>query len=140
MERQKLFLTIQSIVCILVGALLIAAVLVIYCEGAAAHSENPLAWIFSRETSAERLRSIAPLFFAGIGLTAGGLILGVRDEKGLKPVKSGRVENRAPGGKTVRTVLLVAALLLIAAGVFNGSAMDVYGKAVKICTECVGLG
>ena len=31
-------------------------------------------------------------------------------------------------------------LLLIAAGMRNGSAKDVFGKAVKICTECVGLG
>ena len=36
--------------------------------------------------------------------------------------------------------LLVLAVALIAAGVFNGSARDVFGKAVKICTECVGLG
>jgi hypothetical protein len=37
-------------------------------------------------------------------------------------------------------VLLIAAIALIAAGVFNGSARDVFGKAVKICTECIGLG
>ena len=37
-------------------------------------------------------------------------------------------------------VLLIAAILLIAAGLFNGSARDVFSKAVRICTECVGLG
>ena len=37
-------------------------------------------------------------------------------------------------------VLLIASIALIAAGVFNGSARDVFGKAVKICTECIGLG
>ena len=69
-----------------------------------------------------------------------GGISGVRDENSLKPAAGGKVENRAPGGKTVRTVLLVAAVVLIVAGAFNGSARDVFGKAVKICTECVGLG
>ena len=40
----------------------------------------------------------------------------------------------------LRGALLILALVLIAAGVQNGSAMDVFGKAIKICTECVGLG
>ncbi|MBO5543238.1 MAG: thioredoxin [Oscillospiraceae bacterium] len=40
----------------------------------------------------------------------------------------------------MRIVLLVCAVILIIAGVFNGSARDVLGKAIKICTECVGLG
>ncbi|MBO6039679.1 MAG: thioredoxin [Oscillospiraceae bacterium] len=40
----------------------------------------------------------------------------------------------------VRTVLLIAAIVLIIAGLFNGSARDVFSKAVRICTECVGLG
>ena len=36
--------------------------------------------------------------------------------------------------------IVCVAICLIVAGVFNGSAKDVFGKAVKICTECVGLG
>ena len=125
---------------ILLAALLITAVIGIYRSGSAARAENPLAWIFTREIVAERFRPIAPLFFAAVVLTAAGLILGVKDENGLEPVKSGKVENRAPVGKTLRTVLLIAAVVLIVAGVFNGSARDVFSKAVKICTECVGLG
>ena len=38
------------------------------------------------------------------------------------------------------TALLILSVVLIAAGVSNGSAKDVFGKAIKICTECVGLG
>ncbi len=138
--KNKLFLAIQSIVCILLAVLLIAAVVGIYRDGAAAHEADPLSWIFSREIAAERFLPIIPLFFAAVGLAAVGMILGVRDENGLKPVKGGNVENRAPGGKTVRTVLLIAAIALIIAGIFNGSAGDVFSKAVKICSECVGLG
>ena len=140
MKNNRIFLIIQSILCILLAALLITAVIGIYRNGSAARAENPLAWIFTREIVAERFRPIAPLFFAAVVLSAVGLILGVKDENGLKPVKSGKVENRAPGGKTLRTVLLIAAVVLIVAGVFNGSARDVFSKAVKICTECVGLG
>ena len=140
MKNNRIFLIIQSILCILLAALLIIAVIGIYRSGSAARAENPLTWIFTREIVAERFRPIAPLFFAAVVLTAAGLILGVKDENGLEPVKSGKVENRAPGGKTLRTVLLIAAVVLIVAGVFNGSARDVFSKAVKICTECVGLG
>ena len=75
-----------------------------------------------------------------IGSSIAGLILGAKDENGLGPVKGGKVENKAYEGNTIRRVLLVAAIVLIIAGVFNGSALDVFGKAVKICTECVGLG
>ena len=138
--RKKVFLLIQSILCILLAVLLFTAVIVIYNDGAIVHAEDPLAPIISWEIAAETLRGIAPLFFLTVGFAAAGLILGVKDESGLKPVMGGRVKNRAPGGKLTRMVLLIAAIVLIAAGILNGSAGDVFGKAVKICTECVGLG
>lgn len=140
MDKRKAFLLVQSILCVVLALLLIAGVIAIYAQGSAVKADNPLAWIFSRELVAQRLRPIAPLFFAALGVTLLGLVLGVKDENGLKPVKGGRVENRAHGGKSLRTLLLAAALLLLVAGAFNGSAKDVFGKAVKICTECVGLG
>ena len=42
--------------------------------------------------------------------------------------------------KTIRCVIFVAALVFIVVGIFNGSAIDVLTKAIKICTECIGLG
>jgi len=140
MKNVRLFLIIQSILCVLLALVMIAVVIGIYREGAALRADDPLAAIFTREIAAEAFSAIAPLLFAAVGMAAVGLILGVRDENSLKPAAGGKVENRAPGGKTVRTVLLVAAVVLIVAGAFNGSARDVFGKAVKICTECVGLG
>ena len=137
---KKVFLIIQSFLCVLLAVLLIIAVVVIYRSGAAARAEDPLAAIFSREIAAEALRATAPLFFAAVGSAAVGMILGGRDRSSLKPVQGGKVKNKAPGGRTVQIVLLIAAVVLIAAGIFNGSAGDVFGKAVKICTECVGLG
>ena len=37
-------------------------------------------------------------------------------------------------------VILGVAVLLIVLGIFNGGMADVLNKAVKICTECIGLG
>ena len=42
--------------------------------------------------------------------------------------------------KTIRFIVLAAALVFIVVGIFNGSANDVLTKAIKICTECIGLG
>ena len=40
----------------------------------------------------------------------------------------------------LQMVVFITAVVFILAGIFNGSARDVLMKAVKICTECVGLG
>ena len=40
----------------------------------------------------------------------------------------------------ISAVLLLAAALLIALGVLNGSLNDVLMKAINICSECIGLG
>ncbi|MBR0367262.1 MAG: thioredoxin [Clostridia bacterium] len=50
---------------------------------------------------------------------------------------------QAPRGGNVGAIqilLIVAAIVLIIVGAFNGSARDVLYKAINICTECVGLG
>lgn len=39
-----------------------------------------------------------------------------------------------------RISLVAVAILLIVLGISNGTMADVLGKAVKICTECIGLG
>ena len=142
MDRKKVFLIIQSVLYILLAVLLIAAVIGIYRKGIAVKADDVLAWIFSREKIAESFRLIRPLFYITIVVSAVGLILGIKDEKGLKPVKGGRIQNPVPSvqGKTLMVILLIAAVCLLAAGVFNGSARDVLGKAVNVCTECIGLG
>ena len=54
-------------------------------------------------------------------------------------VEPGSVE---PARRTgiLQALVVAAAVALIIAGVFNGSARDVFYKAITICTECVGLG
>ncbi len=40
----------------------------------------------------------------------------------------------------VRGVILVVGLVFVVLGVLNGGMADVLGKAIRICTECIGLG
>ena len=139
-KKVRIFLIIQSLLCFFLAVMLIAAVMGIYRDGTALKAQDPLVSIFSREIVAQRARFIVPLLFAIFGSSVAGLILGAKDENGLGPAKGGKVENKVFEGRTIRRVMLAAAVVLIIAGVFNGSALDVFGKAVKICTECVGLG
>ena len=139
-KKVRIFLIIQSLLCFFLAVMLIAAVMGIYRDGTALKAQDPLVSIFSREIVAQRARFIVPLLFAIFGSSVAGLILGAKDENGLGPAQGGKVENKVFEGRTIRRVMLAAAVVLIIAGVFNGSALDVFGKAVNICTECVGLG
>ncbi len=55
---------------------------------------------------------------------------------------SGKQEKGLPAYTTfvLRAVLLTAAIVMIVLGIFNGGMNDVLQKAIKICTECIGLG
>ncbi len=155
MNKKKLLLILQSLLCAALAVLLVSAVIGLYLDGAADRAERPLDWIYTREKTAERLAPAVPVLFASLAVTAAGLLLGVRDERADK----GRISpetrreltaSRAqePGDavkkerrrRTLRIVLLAAALLLILAGIRNGGARDVLVKAVGICTEGVGRG
>ena len=40
----------------------------------------------------------------------------------------------------VRAAILAVGILFVVLGIFNGGMADVLGKAIRICTECIGLG
>ena len=42
--------------------------------------------------------------------------------------------------KVIGIVILIAGILLIAAGVFRGELDAILQKAVLVCMECIGLG
>ena len=40
----------------------------------------------------------------------------------------------------IRGIILVVGIVFVLLGISNGGAEDVLGKAIRICTECIGLG
>ena len=80
---------------------------------------------FLRETEAAKIR-IAEEKADGTRIT---------EENG-----AGTTAQNAGNPVLLRRILLAAAVILIIAGIFNGSMRDVLYKAINICTECVGLG
>lgn len=59
----------------------------------------------------------------------------------VKPEKVSHANRYNPRVTTaVRCVLILAAVVLIIMGIVNDGVADVLGKAIRICTECIGLG
>lgn len=87
MTEKKLYLIVQSVVCVLLVILLAASAVSIYREGKARKAEDPMESIYTAEKAAEKFRPIAPLFFGSFGLTAAGWILAVKDDSAEKPVR-----------------------------------------------------
>lgn len=57
------------------------------------------------------------------------------------PLKPGKVSHHPEKMIPIlRWSILAAAVILIVLGVLNGGHKDVLDKAIKICTECIGLG
>ncbi len=54
------------------------------------------------------------------------------------PAREKPRETKTPKGVYLFCYLLAAALIIL--GVLNGGMRDVLIKAVRICTECIGLG
>ena len=154
MARKNLFFMVQSVLCVSIAILLAAGALSLYFDGAARQARGDLFYyMFTREKAGMKLAPILPLLVFALGITAAGLVLGIRDENADKPVRDekllrdlGSIRDRAVHGAadrktfTLRTAILAAALLLIILGILNGGLDDVLAKGATICTECVGLG
>ena len=152
--RSKIFLVSQAVLCALVAVLLITGALSLFFDGTARQAEGDLFYyIYTRERVWDVLLPILPFFFLALGVTAAGLILGVKDEKAQKPVRDPRLlpdpgslgSKAAPlksGQKTriLRTVVLVIAVVLLVIGILNGGLEEVFMKGATICSECIGLG
>ena len=144
MDKKKRFLWIQAVLCTAVAVLLSAAAIGIFREGMSFRLEgDPAAWIFTREKAAEAVRPYIPRILASAVMSAAGGILRIRDEKQDMPAVIQGPIRHAPENRSVRAVrwgLLAAAVILIIAGILNGSMQDVLIKAVNVCSECIGLG
>lgn len=154
MTRKNLFMAVQAILCAVIAALLAGSVLSLYLDGSAKQAEGDLFYyMFTRERVDAKLLPVLPLLFCAVGLTIAGVILGIRDESADKPVMDekllrnlGSIRERAVHQQaeqktlTLRTAVLMIALILIVIGIINGGLEDVLAKGAAICMECVGIG
>ena len=80
------------------------------------------------------------LILRGLELCSIQRQLDILKEAGIKPGKAAHKSVSTKKITAIRAVVLAAALVMIVVGALNGGAADVLGKAIRICTECIGLG
>ncbi len=144
MNTKKLLLLAHAALCVLAGALLIAGALGIYRDGAARRTLDPAADIYTAEGVAAAAKRALPAVVLALAAAVACAALGVKDENRIARQAVDRDLRERAGeperAKTLRLALLLLALGFLVLGVFNGSAHDVFVKASRICTECIGLG
>lgn len=138
---------IQSALCVLSAVVLIMAALLIYFEGSAAKASDPMADVYTVEAIAAKAVFVLPVIAAAVVVTIICAVKGVKaEEKGRMPgdlpIQKNTGDEKIPASKLniIRIAVILLAIILIIIGIFNGSFNDVFIKASKICTECIGLG
>lgn len=88
MAKNKIFLWIQTALCMLIAILLASSAVRIFIDGSAYQAAgHPSEWIYTREKAAAALMPILPLFLLSFAMTVYGLVKGIEDEKADKPVQ-----------------------------------------------------
>ena len=88
MSKRKIFMIVQSALCILTAALLAISAVRIYLDGIAYQAAgHPTEWIYTRETVGAALFRILPLIVVSIAMTVIGLVKDIKDEDAEKPVQ-----------------------------------------------------
>ena len=107
---------------------------------------------FTRESISLHFRRVAPLVYAVLIGVAGGGVLSLflpceeRGDMGRGRSARGMVNHRKSFYDNiyfvwvVRCAVAVIGVAFVVLGVLNGGMEDVLGKAIRICTECIGLG
>jgi len=147
MNRNKALLYIQSVLSIVIAVMLITATLSIYREGLSLRADDPMAVIYTVDGIIERLRPVIPVFIAVVIVTVINAFLGVNDDRADRAVLNIDIKPNTATAAThekhlhnLRLLILLISIVCIVIGIFNGSMMDVFVKASRICTECIGLG
>ena len=68
------------------------------------------------------------------------IMVRIKEEKEAGIKAEPQAAKPAPNVNALRWVILAVAVVFIVVGIRNGSMMAVVNKAIRICTECVGLG
>ena len=88
MAKNKIFLWIQTALCVLIAILLASSAVRIFIDGSAYQAAgHPSEWIYTREKAAAALMPILPLFLLSFAMTVYGLVKGIEDEEADKPVQ-----------------------------------------------------
>ena len=88
MAKNKIFLWIQTALCVLIAVLLASSAVRIFIDGSAYQAAgHPSEWIYTREKAAAALMPILPLFLLSFAMTVYGLVKGIEDEEADKPVQ-----------------------------------------------------
>ena len=159
MGKTRVFMIIQSLLCVLSVIMLMSAAIGVYSEGKQRKAEDPTAYIYTREAAVKAAAPGAVVMLLGLCLSIAGWAMDIHDEAADKPVmipefagcmkeqlKTGAAEEERndPSKKNrpdrIRLVLLIAAAICIIAGIANHNMRDILIKATNICTECIGLG
>ncbi len=146
MKRNKVLPLAVTALTLLLCAALAAAVLTLYFDGlsrrAALQSANePL---FTRETAGRMLLWISPLFALWLAVSIAARLVNGPEKPWRSvgvPKLRGPMKDQAetPRRRRTRLALYLLAAGLIAAGVCFGGMKEVLYKAIKICSECIGL-
>ena len=143
MDKKKIILYAQAMLCILWALLMAAAAISIFRQGTAYQAQgHPEVWIYTREKATEAFLKFLPLLLLAVAVNVAALILGVRDEKQDKPrvlpylkdiYKAEREEAKVAAGhpgsgtrnpetlKKVRSALFVLAAVFVAAGILTAA-------------------
>lgn len=88
MTKNKIFLWIQTALCVLIAVLLASSAVRIFIDGSAYQAAgHPSEWIYTREKVTAALMPILPLFLLSFAMTVYGLVKGIEDEEADKPVQ-----------------------------------------------------
>ena len=88
MTKNKIFLWIQTALCVLIAILLASSAVRIFIDGSAYQAAgHPSEWIYTREKVTAALMPILPLFLLSFAMTVYGLVKGIEDEEADKPVQ-----------------------------------------------------
>ena len=141
-DKGKILPVLLAVCCIALAVILAAGAVVIYVDGAARRAENPLESIYTAEKAGQVLKVALPVFLVLLCALVISIAAGVKPKTGRAAKNAVRMKPQAEPKhmNILRAVVMIAAVLLIIAGILNGGALDVLVKAINICTECVGLG
>lgn len=123
--------------------ILVAAALIVSCVGIYRSGNSP----FSVEVVAAALRKIAVPGWICLLSVIGGILLQIllplpeeRTKAIRYPSRKSHRQDNPKVTRILRCAMFAASLLLIVLGIANSGYADVLGKAIRICTECIGLG